>query len=266
MSTQTTIKNNWLTVAWRFLCRVFSLQPLELDTAWFFVPLGFLSGLMIEIGSLLPERVQQHMMTDVIGDHIAIKTIAMLLMLQFTAVCALTRLPSGKRADYLGKLNTAFSTKIAQLCAPAAFVLAGVALAALVICIFQQLASAIGVLKSPMTDYFTTSLSFFNLAGCFLVFHFISRALTEILEVPRTITMILGGFITFIPVLTVFIYPFLFGKEVTVSVQLDIHEYDTISAAAAMHDQSPQQFIFSAALKNASDVVHQMSTDQERAR
>ncbi|MFJ2682458.1 hypothetical protein ACIOYV_01810 [Pseudomonas sp. NPDC087342] len=264
MSTQQIIPESKFTALKRSMRRVFSIKPLELHNAYFFIPLGFLSGLMIEGASLLPEKVQQNMMTDVIGDHIAIKTIAMLILLQFTAVSIILKLSPGKRADYFQHLNDVFSNKVAQLCSPAAFVLIGVAGTAILLGAAQYCLTIIGLRKPVDIQYFSTAASFLYLTLWFFGFHFISRAISEILHAPRSLTLVLGGgFISISPIAAVLISPFIGSGPVTIQVKFETHEYEAVAAAAAESAISPPTFVLRAAINSASDVSHEASKVQE---
>lgn len=213
----------------------------ELENAKFFIPLGAISGIAMELTSSLPERVNRDIFSSIIYDHLPWHTIAILCLTQIISTIIYPALPKGRVKKYIRELAFTFTSKLLQLSAPASFTIFGLAIA----CVLLGLVT--------LDKKYLSHATFFSLFSSIpILTHLFSRTcITAVMrhkgETFRGLRIPLALSI----VSALLIVPFFNESPIEVSFKLPLGSYSIVKAAADKKGQNISDYSSDAAVSSA---------------
>ena len=147
---------------------IFSKLKIEKDDLRFFFPLGALSGVLMEITSFLPERVNRGLFSDVISDHLPWTTITSILIIQAIIVLFFHTITKPTLKKYVHDLVEHAAKKIGDFCSPAFSIMFGL-----------SLACTLCALSTVSLKYLGYSFAFGAFSLMFIAFIFMSEFLKK---------------------------------------------------------------------------------------
>ena len=231
--------------------KMFSILKVEKDDLRFFLPLGALAGILMEVTSLLPERVNRGFFSDIISDHLPWATIMLILIFQTIVVLFYHMIRRPRLKTYFHDLVEHASKKIKDFCSPAFSILLGV-----------SIGCALYAFVTWNGDYLGYSIEFGYFSIFFIIIVFISeylnRAINSTLsDTVKELFKVVGIAI----IATVFISPFFNDDPIEVSFELSVEEYEELKNAAEIKNVSVTELIKHEVFKTSEVLIFKEDDD-----
>ncbi|EGR2875536.1 hypothetical protein M2G63_21845 [Vibrio vulnificus] len=204
----------------------------------FFGVLGFLSGLLMEAASYLPDHINRGLFSSLIFDHIPFYTILCIFIIQFLSVILYQFVNIACVKDYLDNLVKHLSTKVEQFSSPAVSVMLGLSVSTFLMSFCKG-------------DLYVQYVKVFLLyAALFFLITLVSSQLKVGLKlrkggVKRELAKWTGVGI----VLAVLIVPVFNASPVNISYEVSVDNYKKIKQFAVEHKQGVDELSQEAVLK-----------------
>lgn len=224
--------------------RFFEKLKIKKDDLRFFLPLGVLAGILMEVTSVLPERVHRNVFIDVVSDHFPWATIFSILVIQFLMMLFYQTLKRPLIKRYVHDFIEYAAVKTNDFCSPAFSVMLGLSIS----CVLCSVATL------------NKGYLFYALVFCIFSFFFIfciymSDLFKSVInkELTKNIEGVfkIAGISLILFVITV---PFLNSKPIEVSFKLSVGEYEQLEKASIVNESSIGEFAMDATVSKSLEV------------
>ncbi|MGF1887199.1 hypothetical protein L4D13_13775 [Photobacterium profundum] len=204
----------------------------------FFGVLGFLSGLLMEAASYLPDHINRGLFSTLIFDHIPFYTILCIFIVQFLCVISYQFVNIACVKDYLDNLVKHLSTKVEQFSSPAVSVMLGLSVSTFLMSFFKG-------------DLYVQYVKVFLLyAALLFLIALLSSQLKVGLKLRESgIKRDLAKWTGVAIVLAVVIVPVFNASPINISYEVSVDEYKEIKQFAVDHKQGVDELSQEAVLK-----------------
>jgi hypothetical protein len=221
----------------RYVSQVIDYKDLK-----FFIPLGAISCVLMELTSFLPEIVNRGLFSNIINDHIPWSSIMLLFVIQALCVFFYHLIPNKKIQSYVNDMVTHFTFRLKMLCSPALSVFIGMAIGCLFFALFDD-------------KYFGYAKVFLFISIFFLLLPIMSISMRDglkkgINEFFKELLPIFGISL----ILVMVVMPLFNDSPIDVSFKLSVGQYEIIEKASNLSKIEISDISKSASIERAIEI------------
>lgn len=217
-------------------------QLIDWNDLRFFIPLGAISCVLMELTSFLPERIHRGLFSNIIYDHIPWSSIVLLFAIQILCVFSYHIIPNKKAQSYINDMVTHFTYRLKMLCSPAISVLIGMAIGCLIFALWDD-------------KYLTYVRVFLFTSFIFLLLLIMSTSMSGGLKkgINKSLKELSPAFI--ISAIVVLIaMPFFNNSPIDVSFKLSVGEYEILDKASHVSNTTIANISKAASIDSAIEI------------
>jgi len=224
------------------------LKIIEPNDLKFFVVIGLICGILMELSSLLPARVNRGIFSQMLSDHIPVATVMVLLIIQLLLIGIYHAVTWRAAKAYVNELSIHLNQKVKSFASPAFAILLGMAICCLLIGFVQP-------------SYIKYAKVFSTLAVYFVALSFISYILRSGFKDGKSeIAKELAWVAVAAVVSAILIVPVFNTKPIEVSVKFKIEQYDLLEQASKIEGTSVKEIVTQGAVDRSVGLI----SDSER--